>query len=44
MAVPTPKVDSGSKEICDMEGLNKHTKSMIAHFFQYYKSIEPSDG
>ena len=41
MAVPMPKVDPDFKEVSDIKDLNDHTKSMIAHFFSYYKSIEP---
>ncbi len=41
MAVPLPKVDPAFKDVSGMDGINESTKSMISHFFSYYKSIEP---
>lgn len=41
MAVPVEKIDPSSKSINDIKDLDEHTKEMIAHFFSYYKSIEP---
>lgn len=41
IALPTEKVDPAFKGISEIDGLGEHTKAMIAHFFSYYKSIEP---
>jgi len=41
MAVPLEKVDPDFKGVNDVSQLGDHVKSMIAHFFSYYKSIEP---
>ncbi|MCL5100478.1 MAG: inorganic diphosphatase [Candidatus Marsarchaeota archaeon] len=41
IAVPTAKIDPDFGKIDDIKDLNEHIKSMIAHFFSYYKSIEP---
>ena len=41
MAVPTEKADPDFGKINDVSELNDHMKNMIAHFFSYYKSLEP---
>ncbi len=41
IAVPTEKTDPDFGKINDVSELGEHTKSMIAHFFSYYKSLEP---
>ena len=41
MAVPVEKVDPEFGKFAGAGSLSEHTKSMIAHFFSYYKSIEP---
>jgi inorganic pyrophosphatase len=41
MAVPVEKVDPEYGKFNDVNDLSEHTKAMIAHFFSYYKSIEP---
>lgn len=41
MAIPKGKVDAAFKDVSDIGQLPEATRSMIAHFFSYYKSIEP---
>lgn len=41
MAVPKTKVEAAFKDVKDISQLPEATRSMIAHFFSYYKSIEP---
>lgn len=41
MAVPMAKVDPEFKDIDSIEKLPESIKNKIAHFFTYYKSIEP---
>ncbi len=41
IAVPTEKVDPEYGRLNGVKEISEHTKSMIAHFFSYYKSIEP---
>ena len=41
IAVPTEKVDPSFKGVDNINDLGEHPKNVIAHFFSYYKSIEP---
>lgn len=41
MAVPVEKVDPEFGRMNSVKDISEHTKNMIAHFFSYYKSIEP---
>ncbi len=41
IAVSTEKVDPDFGKMNDISELNEHIKNMIAHFFSYYKSLEP---
>ena len=41
MAVPKGKVEAAFKDVSDIGQVPEATRSMIAHFFSYYKSIEP---
>lgn len=41
MAVPIEKIDPEYGKFESISDMSEHTKAMIAHFFSYYKSIEP---
>ena len=41
MAVPSEKIDPDYKNITEISDLTEHDRNMIAHFFSYYKSLEP---
>ena len=41
IAVPTKKVDPFKSKIKDITDLNDETRSMIKHFFEHYKELEP---
>ncbi len=41
IAVPVRKIDPSYGEIEDIGDVDKHTRSLIAHFFERYKDLEP---
>ena len=41
MSVPSEKIDPDYKDVKDISDLTEHDRNMMAHFFSYYKSLEP---
>ncbi len=41
IAVPQKKIDPSFADIEDIGDIDKHTRNLIAHFFERYKELEP---